>query len=199
MPGFQVTSHWGERMGDAAGPHADSAKPFYTYTWTIPHLFGESAGSLSDVTAYCSSATLPAVTHRREEVEGSSVIYKYAKDVIWEDVRVTFYDVVAGTPSSSMSMMKRLKAWREKVWSVSTGIGIADDGEQNGYKRDTRIMKHTHDGSVKEGWLLKGSWPQSIKFGELTYGKSEVNIIDVVITYDWAIEVDAAGNPFPSS
>lgn len=189
MPGFQVTTAWGERMGDPAGPHADSAKPFYTYTWRIPHMFGENTGSISDVTAYCLSATLPSVTHRREEVEGSSVIYKYAKDVIWEDVRVTFYDVVAGTPSSTSSMMKRLQAWRHKVWSVENGIGVAESESGNGYKKETHIMKHTHDGSLEEGWILKGSWPQSIKFGELTYGKSEVNIIDVVITYDWAVEI----------
>ncbi len=190
MPGFQVTSAWGERMGDPRGPYADSARPFYSYTWRINHLFGEDAGSSSDVTAYCISATLPAITHRREEVEGSSVIYKYAKDVIWEDVRVTFYDIV---DMSSMSMLKKLKKWRDKVWSVEKGIGVAE-GEK-GYKKDTRIMKHTFDGSFEEGWLLKGSWPQAIKYGELTYSKSEVNILDVVITYDWAVEVDKNGNP----
>ena len=40
--------------------------------------------------------------------------------------------------------------------------------------------------SMAYKWVLEGSWPQTIRDGDLSYTRSEVKIVEVVVVYDWA-------------
>ena len=182
MPGFTVAPNVG------SGLSATNLKPFYSYTWEIASLFvdpSDPAGTQSPgasptglgVIIYAKDCTLPTFSTDYERVDGASVVYKYASMVNWEDIRITFYDI----PKDGEIMAERLKLWRDRVWTPGTGLGFADH-----YKQQSIIQVFNLDITEGYKWILYGSWPQSIRDGELTYTRTEVKLVEVVIVYDWA-------------
>lgn len=182
MPGFIVGP-----IGDPVP--AANLKPFYTYTWDIPNLFlddmpepgspkaYEPPQDQRGVTIFAKECTLPTFSTGREEVDGASIVYKFASMVNWEDVRISFYDI----PFRGEIMADRLRKWRNRVWTPEHGLGFADI-----YKRQSKIRVFNMDTTLTYAWLLYGSWPQSIRDGDMSYTQSEVKVIEVVVVYDWA-------------
>ena len=165
MPGFVING-----IGKGA---SSSVVPYYNYTWEINQLFGSAAASTA--TIFAKEITLPTFGVTKEEVSGASLKYKYAGEIHWDDVRVTFYD--------TQGLCSILKQWRGTVWQPSTGLGLASD-----YKKDSSVNLFTGDGDMDKGWLMHGSWPSEIKEGELTYASSEFKYVVVQVAYDWAEE-----------
>jgi hypothetical protein len=172
LPGFNVAQNVG--VGIAAT--GDRLKPVYQYTWKILNLF-EDIRSLFPTVILAKEITLPTFTVAKETVDGSSLIYKYAGMITWEDIRITFYDMVVGDTKSS----DIINSWRKNVWSSDTGLKNPND-----YKRDSRIEVYSFDLEYTTTWVLHGSWPQVVKEGDLTYTATEIKVIDVVVSYDWA-------------
>ncbi|MFA5767861.1 MAG: phage tail protein [Candidatus Paceibacterota bacterium] len=171
-PGFIVATD----VGAGIAATENNLKPVYQYTWEIVNLF-EDNRNLFPTKLLAKEATLPTFTITKDTVDGSSLVYKYAGMVTWEDIRITFYDVVVGSNKASQI----IKDWREKVWSVKTGLSSPVD-----YKKDSVIKVYNLDFSAWTTWTLYGSWPQSVKEGDLTYTATEIKVIDVTIAYDWA-------------
>ncbi len=167
MPGFQVGP-----LG--SGPSGD-IKPFYTYTWQIQNLFGDSGQNGPLV--FSRDATFPSFEPKREEFESASLVYKYAAQAKWSDVRITFYDI----PSGGQKLATILEKWRERVWTPDNGIGLADD-----YKKESVLDVFNMDQSVEYSWRLIGSWPAVIREGDLTYTSSDAKTVEVIVAYDWA-------------
>ena len=122
-------------------------------------------------------------------MDGSSLVYKYAGMVTWEDIRITFYDTAAGgyiptsgvPGSAQIKTSTVLKNWRENVWSSKTGLQSPSD-----YKKWSTISIYTLDWSIRSIWTLHGSWPSVVKEGDLTYTSTDIKVIEVTISYDWA-------------
>jgi len=123
---------------------------YYTYTWEAPILM---------------------------ELDGTKgpLVYKYAKSVSFDDVRLTWYDTVG--------LFAQLSRWRDSVWSETEGLRPAQE-----YKKNTVLMSYLPSGKRKQGWRLAGSWPSQIRYGELTYVNSDAKIVELTLTYDWAID-----------
>jgi len=170
MPGFMVGPGLGEPVP------AENVKPFYTYTWDIPFLFGDNV-TIETPAVFGRDCVLPTFAVQREEVEGGSIIYKFASYVNWEDVRLTFYDI----PVGGYKLADQLRVWRDSVWEPGSGLYFAEQ-----YKKETVLRQFNMDTTETYAWRLYGSWPQSIRDGELSYTRSEVKIVDVVVVYDWA-------------
>lgn len=170
MPGFKVSEF------DNEGGLNAQTKFYYSYTWTVPELFGTSTSN-RDALIALKDASLPSITINKEIALGASLEYKYAKGVTWDDIRVTFYD--------SVGLIDILREWRSRIWSPESGIRVASS-----YKRDTRLSQHTPDMLPEDTitWRLYNSWPSNIKYGDLTYTNSDVKYVDLQITYDWAEE-----------
>jgi hypothetical protein len=98
--------------------------------------------------------------------------------VTWEDVRITFYDVVVDSYNRASDI---IKSWRERVWSADTGLKSPTD-----YKKDSIIKVYNLDFTSVTTWTLHGSWPQIVKEGDLTYTATGVKVIEVTVAYDWA-------------
>lgn len=171
MPGFRVND-----LG--SGPVA-TVQPFYSYTWEILNLFGTNARDSALV--YARECTLPTFTANKEIVEGASLIYKYASHIEWEDCRIVFYDV----PVSGKTLEDELTEWRERIWTPEEGLKEA--ANSNGYKKESRISNFNMDESIRQTWVLKGSWPQQIRSGELSYATSDIKLVEVNVVYDWAV------------
>lgn len=174
MPGF---------IANGFGTGIDStADYYYTYTWSIPRVIGRDGTRYALV--HLKDTTTPTFTANKESYVASSLEYKYAKSVTWDDVKVSWYD--------TYGLIKIVKEWRESVWTAVNGLRPA-----NNYKKDTAIECFLPSNESPYGWRLYGSWPSQIRYGDLTYTNSEVKNVEVSISYDWAEE--CVGGPFRDS
>ncbi len=172
MPGFVIPGiEGGHRKAQTS-----RREYYYNYFWEIIKLFEspEWDSSASPVIAL-RDATLPTFTVNKETYQGASLEYKFAKGVTWEDIKVAWYD--------SEGLLDVMKLWRGNVWSPECGLSDA-----NHYKRESIIEYYLPSGRKTARWTLKNSWPSQIRHGDLTYTSSDVKIVEVTITYDWAEE-----------
>lgn len=177
MPGFNVSG-----VGDAKGN--SSVTTYYTYTWQVEQIFDDRGTEAALI--YLKDATFPSIKIKTEEATGTALVYKFASEVSWEDCRVVWYDVVG--------LASFVKKWRESVWTPTEGLKTA-----SAYKKQSILTKLTGGGIGGDGigggiqgyvkWTLHNSWPSSIKEGDLTYTSSEIKVVEVSLTYDWADEV----------
>lgn len=175
MPGFMVRGVGGHR-----GREDGRREYYYNYFWEIINLFETplTQQGPSQIVGL-KDATLPTFTVNKETYLAASLEYKFAKSVNWDDVKVSWYDHVG--------LLQTMKDWRANVWSPECGLADA-----NHYKRRSIIEYYLPTGQKTCGWTLKNSWPSQIRHGELTYTTSDVKLIEVTITYDWAEERPAA-------
>ncbi len=175
MPGFIVPG--------AGGGHRTAQTSrreyYYSYFWEIINLFeGGGWGTPNSPLIGLKDATLPTFTVGKESYFASSLEYKYAKNVTWDDLKVSWYD--------SDGLFDYMRQWRQSVWSPECGLADA-----NSYKRQSQMEYYLPTGAKSNSWTLKNSWPSQIRHGDLTYTTSEVKIVEVTITYDWAVEKPA--------
>lgn len=179
MPGFKINGIGGD------GNYAKGTERYYyTYSWEILGLFGTGADRDSGI-INAKDMSLPTISISKESVQGSVLEYKYAKSVVWEDIRITWYDTVG--------FIDTIMKWRKSVWRPDIGLQPASV-----YKRDSLVSYYPPDredpddfgaptGTVT--YKLVNSWPSIIKHGDLTYTSSDAKIVEVTLTYDWAEEV----------
>jgi hypothetical protein len=174
MPGFQISRPDGN---SAMGYGPDTNHEYiYTYTWTVPWVIGVGSGSIGSPTRIARTVTTPTISIGIETKQGASLEYKFAKNVSYDDVKMTFYE--------DYGFIQTMNKWRESVWSPETGLTQSND-----YKKETIIDIFGPHDSINElySWVLYGSWPSTIRHGELTYTNSDVNIVEVTVTYDYAL------------
>lgn len=172
MPGFNINA------GQAVGPEPSIyIEPLRNHRWRIVALGADGAtgGVIGrDKLCYAKTLQLPEFAVEEEQIPGSAIKYKFAKMVNWGDVTVTFYDVDG--------VYGGLIGWQNKVYEPNTGIKLADD-----YKKQCRFQMT--DGSGRDTgplYRLIGSWPKNISHSALSYEDSELKLINLVISYDWA-------------
>ena len=179
MPGFIVRK--GQFGGEGQAWAGNSTDEFiYNYTWQIINLMDKRVGSGGPETAliYAKEMTLPTFTVGIEHQQGASLEYKFAKNVSWDDIKITFYD--------SVGMINILRDWRRQIWTSQQGLLQA-----NQYKKESLIdiLTPSWDSDSSTVWRLFGSWPSVIRHGELTYTGSDVKIVEITVTYDFAHEI----------
>lgn len=173
MPGFRVST-----VENNDYSQVPVVQDFYlTYGWEVPRILGKDASNQinKNTLLMLKDATLPSFTVVKDSYIGGSLEYKYAKSVVWDDIRLTWYD--------TEGMLSVMKEWRVSVWTENGGLRAASD-----YKKDTKLLIYRPDGFGRCGYELNGSWPSQIKSGDLTYTSSEAKIIEVTVSYDWATE-----------
>ena len=167
------------RINDAGGDLADpDIKLYTTYTWDIQKIFAKVAAS-DETLIMLRDASTPTFTVAKESYVGVNLEYKYAKNITWDDIKLTWYDT---------GMIDYIREWRSTVWTADQGLKPASS-----YKKDTvlRCFLPGPEGSKEHfGWKLIGSWPSQISSGELTYTNSDAKIVEVTVTYDWADELN---------
>lgn len=174
MPGFLIGN-----MNTNEGAYA-KADYMMQYTWEIPNIFGKKKIDIQNndsrnAMVMLKECSTPTFVANQEKYVASNLQYKYADYVSWDDVRVSWYD--------TNGLLDLLREWRKSVWSEEAGLQPATN-----YKRNTQISCYDQSGRNKFGWILRNSWPSTIKNGDLTYTASDVKIVEVTITYDWAEE-----------
>lgn len=194
MPGF-ISQGIGDSSRQGSVHPVGTEEFYYSYTWEIPNLFvgASSVGynpSTNPQLIYLKDATLPTFSVAKESVVGASVEYKFAKHVTFDDVRVTWYD--------TQGLISVIRKWREMVWTPESGIKTANE-----YKHHSYLVTYLPSGYGAVFYKLVNSWPSVIRHGDLTYTGSDVKIVEVTITYDWAFEnstdMDNGGGTTPTT
>lgn len=172
MPGFVVRDIGGNGRAVPA-----TARYLYNYSWEIENIFGDNVGTVNQPSLiHLKDATLPAFVVNKEMVLGASLEYKYGKSVTWEDIKVTWYD--------TFGFLNVVRDWRRRVWTEENGLNPS-----GAYKRDSIIaVLAPDDANDAARYKLFGSWPSVIRHGDLTYTNSDVKVVEVTVTYDWAEE-----------
>lgn len=182
MPGFQIHMSKDEKFIPSSKGAGDSrvkakpSRPIYVYTWDIIDFLGEqfyrSKRFKSEV--YLKDVTLPDITFDVDEVKGSSLKYKYAKEPNFSDVKISFYD--------TDGLYDALNQMRKLIWNQQEGMRPANE-----YKKETRIMAcFADDITAAYEWILYGCWMKGLSSSPLTYTSSDMHNVNVVLTYDWA-------------
>lgn len=183
MPGFRIAGLGG--TPDFPVVSGIGTEYYYKYSWVIESLFVNQDRpariSAADPEIHLKDATLPTFTVNKETVMGGSLEYKFAKSVSYDDVKVTWYDTVG--------MLDVMREWRDLVWNPQDGLSA---GRQYKHRSTiTHFLPHTStSGALASNGtrqhILINSWPSIIRHGELTYTDSDVKLVEVTITYDWA-------------
>ena len=123
---------------------------------------------------YAKSIQLPSLTFDEEAIKsGAAIDYKIAKKAKWQDMTIKFYDVYG--------LYEHFRKWQERIWSPAAGIGAANE-----YKRRVELMLTDGEGEEKQLYTAYGAYPKSVTHGELSYDSSEVKLLTVTYSYDFA-------------
>jgi hypothetical protein len=182
MPGFLISPTGFAPVGGSTPTAWGQEEFYYTYTWEIIDLFEDfENGPIARPIVYLKDLTMPTFTGNTDSYLGASIEYKWAKSIVWEDVKVSWYD--------TKGLINVIKRWRERVWNSTDGLRQSDD-----YKRESQLDVHlpTWNDADAVKWRLYNSWPKIIKHGDLTYTNSDVKLVEVTVAYDWAEENDGA-------
>jgi hypothetical protein len=163
LPGFTI-------CGKGSGPD-NTVEPKFTYRYNILIL-----GPIQrDALLFAKDLTLPTFSAERQEIIGGSLIYKYAKNIKWEDVNISFYDV------AKPSISNELDEWKDLVATSEAGLQKHSD-----YKKDCVFEELNGLGKKLRTIKLKGAWPASIAYGKLSYTDSSIKIVELTLSYDYA-------------
>lgn len=176
MPGFMVGGGPEGLMGGMVNRQSPSSRLsyYYNYFWEIENMFeSKSNNRLTVITA--KDLSLPLFTVIKETYTASSLEYKFAKSVSWDDVKVSWYD--------SAGLLEIVRSWRRSVWTHDKGLQTAEN-----YKKKSIVSNFLPTNKKANSWTLINSWPSQIRSSELTYTSSEAKLIEVTVTYDWAEE-----------
>ena len=166
MPGFNI--------GGGAGGNTppNTYEIIRNHRWRIVSL-GENIIPRAQ-TKFAKSLQLPAFTVEEEIITGAAIKYKFAKTVNWEDVTITFYD--------ASPLLDQLLKWQNLVYDSGNGIKMADN-----YKKSSTFELTDGQGSaVGPQFILINSWPKNISHSQLSYEDSELKLINLTLSYDWA-------------
>jgi hypothetical protein len=168
MPGFNIAGYGGDLVS--------TLEPARAHRWVIQQL-----GPITQRGAMlvAKELNLPQWKTERIEILGTTLWYKFAKNVKWDDIQVTFYDI----PQPEYSAFDEINKWRDLVHTNKTGI-LKHGG--NGYKRDCVFQEQDGKGESIRNIRLKNAWPASMTWGKLSYVSTDLKIIDLTLSYDWA-------------
>lgn len=109
----------------------------------------------------------------------------------WQPISVTYLDV-AGTND-----MQGLYNWIATVYNFVDPVSLTQS-EKTGWAGTALLTMYDGCGTPLEFWTLYSCWPQSINFGDLDYGDSDVATIDLTIRYsDVRYQATCGPNPVP--
>ena len=96
----------------------------------------------------------------------------------WEPCTLTWYDIEQN-PDISAGIYK----WLETVVQLQA----VNVGHPSTYKRTAQLQVEDGFGNADEEWILYGTWPQSVNWGELDYTNIELLEVEAVMRFDRGI------------
>lgn len=123
------------------------------------------------------SAGRPHISINPTEIQFLNTSTWVAGRYRWEDVNITFRDMIG--PSTSQALMEWVRLIAE---SVTGRMGYAA-----GYKRDIELEMIDPTGAVVQKWIFKNAWITDFNGGELNYGQDDIAKVTCTLKMDYAI------------
>lgn len=175
MPGF-IIGDSKERAATGGVKLNTTSSEYYTnFFWDVSRVINIDVLNKPESGALLAlkDCKLPSFTVEEERYLGSSLEYKFAKKVTYEDVSMTWYD--------NTGLLPIMIKWMNSVLTVDRRLALASQ-----YKYNTEIIVYTPPLSSSQKYKLHQSWPKSIKFGDLSYTSSDIKYVEATISYDFA-------------
>lgn len=130
-----------------------------------------------DLTFAVESSSLPSISNNVVELQYGNATVKVAGKVEFDDVSVEVKDFIGA------DIEQVVKDWQKQVYNPEDdSIGLAIN-----YKREAYLYEFAPDGSNERQWTLKGVWPSSIEFGDMSYDDDGAKMISMTLSVDKAI------------
>ena len=123
------------------------------------------------------SASRPSINQNPVEIQFLNTSTWVVGRYTWEDISVTFRDMIG--PSTSQALMEWIRLCSESV----TGR----QGYAAGYKRDIELEMLDPTGAVVQRWILKNAWSTTCNFNDLSYGDDGLATAQANLKMDYAI------------
>jgi hypothetical protein len=156
--------------GDYGGPSA-TTEVLRNYRWAAIQI-----GPIQANLKMLKDLQLPDLELTIQEIQGAQLTYKYAKGVKWADAQIVFYD--------DGSILDELIEWKKKIYS--SGTGIKSHQPNLGYKQDCKFILLDGCRNEVNSVRLKNAFPRQIQSGKLSYSDTNLKVVNVTLTYDWA-------------
>lgn len=169
MPGFKIGGN-----GDGISNFAEFHRQ---HRWKIESLglpSGTGTPAQNKLALFAQTLQLPSIDFEEEKIKtGTSIVYSVVKKAKWKPVTVKFYD--------TYGLFKVFDEWREKMWTEKEGIKAPSV-----YKGNPKFVLTDGKGVVKQSYELIGAYPKHVNHGDLSYASSEVKLLVVTFSYDYA-------------
>jgi phage tail-like protein len=165
----------GQTMGFDFGLGANDACFKRKFRWLL---------KIKDVSA-TGIQTLPPMKGARPNVSFKEIEAKHLVETVyypgrpeWKPITLVLFDLKRNK-NPLIEWFKKIYDSQEGTWKPS--------GE-NQFKKEATLELYDGCGTTIEKWTFENVWPQTIEFGDLDMGSSEVVTIEVTLRYDRAYE-----------
>lgn len=128
---------------------------------------------------WLASAARPTITQSDVEIPFLNTSTYVVGRFVWETIDVVLRDPIG--PSATQAVMEWVRLSSESV----TGR----QGYAAGYKKDVYINMLDPTGVVVQSWLLQGTFPTTVNFGDLSMDDDAVADITMTLRFDRAINL----------
>jgi phage tail-like protein len=147
------------------------------FRWTfsiidVTNIVDSAKGSINALPP--NKANRPILEFREMEVQHLNEIIYYPAKPDWRPITLTLYDLKTNK--------NPVFAWLKTIYNPETGTWNVDAS----LKKNATLKMLDGCGNAVETWTLENAWPQTINFGELDMGSSDVALVEVTLRYDRA-------------
>ena len=160
MPGFKIN---GQGTGPDGSPSIELLKD---HRFTLTEFLGMDG--TQDPFIQLKEVTLPEKVVETLEIKCPGTTYKFAKSVNYTDLVLSFY--------GTSGLIDKIEELENKVHTVDSGIG-----DFNTYLGDVTLNFTDGEGSPLSILLFSNCFLSNTKFGDVSYGSSEIKLITLTL------------------
>ena len=159
------------------------AKHKFRWLFVIPSISGDKGprgvNSLPPVTG-----ARPSLSFKEIQAEHLNETIYYPGKPDWKPVELSLYDLSRPTHP--------VFSWLQRLYSPSVSVGggtgrfrppLEGESEERFIVDEAYLELYDGCGNVLEQWVYESVWPQTIEFGELDMGNSEIVTCDLTLRY----------------
>lgn len=169
MPGFRI---------DNAEGVSNVAESRRKHRWVFAVL---GPSWTEDGLLFLKSASRPKFTFEEPMIHHDQEQAYFAGKQSWEAITLTWYDIEQDPDISSTCY-----SWLNTVVTIDSAVV---DIPSN-YKVDSQLQMTNGAGQATETWVMHGTWPKEVNWGELAYDDTEIATVEAVIRFDRAKRTD---------
>lgn len=163
----------GRNMGEEWIANACVRKK-HRWLFRIPEIADDGTSMLPPL-----KSARPNLTFKEIEVQHLNETIYFPSKPDWKPVAVTLYDVKRNA--------NPVFDWIKMVYNPEAGTwrpSITTGG--NSFKKTCNLELFDGCGETIERWVFENAWPQSVEWGELEMGSSDIVTVDLTLRYDRA-------------